>query len=275
MQSEETTQSKKANRRKLLTTLGVLIVVLGTVGITVLFALRGGRNQEPVVEATATTRQPIPTATPLTRATATEKTLPDTPTTVAVENTASPTATAETENTAEATDTATAAPTDTPLVIVVTATFTPHPNVTCGAPAGWTIYTVQRYDTLYSISVRTGTTVNQLKTANCLTSDAIYVGQRLYVPYYPVSTNTPLPPTLTPTITPTVSITATATLTPTVTPTGLPTELPTNTPIPPTSIPPTVISPIATPTPTNTPIPPTPTSTVAPTSVSPIPTPTP
>lgn len=270
MQSEETTQSKKANRRKLLTTLGVLIVVLGTVGITVLFALRGGRNQSPVVEATVTARQPIATATLLPRATATEAELPDTPTTVAIENTASPSVTEPTENITEATGTATAAPTGTPLVIVVTATFTPRPSVSCGAPTGWTIYTVQRYDTLYSISVRTGTTVNQLKTANCLTSATIYVGQRLYVPYYPVSTNTPLPPTLMPTLTPTVSITATATITPTVTPTGLPTELPTNTPIPPT-----VISPISTPTPTNTPIPPTSTPTVAPTSVSPIPTPTP
>ncbi len=44
------------------------------------------------------------------------------------------------------------------------------------------IYVVQRGDTLYSIARRHGTTVDALKRLNGLTSNNIYVGQRLRVP---------------------------------------------------------------------------------------------
>jgi LysM repeat protein len=72
----------------------------------------------------------------------------------------------------------------------------------CGPPAGWVIYIVQSGDTLYGIATAYGTTVNQLKYANCLKNDNIYVGQRLYVPNVPpniVNPGLPLPPLWTPT----------------------------------------------------------------------------
>jgi LysM repeat protein len=66
------------------------------------------------------------------------------------------------------------------------ATVTPIPIntiVTCGAPRGWVIYSVQAGDTLYKLSVIFGITINQLQVANCLGSSTnIYTGQRLYVP---------------------------------------------------------------------------------------------
>jgi len=62
---------------------------------------------------------------------------------------------------------------------------TPQPTP-CGPPLGWAAYTIQPGDTLYSISIRTGTSVEQLKLANCLISDQIYYGQPLFVPYLPV-----------------------------------------------------------------------------------------
>jgi len=43
-------------------------------------------------------------------------------------------------------------------------------------------YTVQPGDSLYTISQRFGVTIAQIKSANQLTSDIIYVGQRLYIP---------------------------------------------------------------------------------------------
>jgi LysM repeat protein len=90
--------------------------------------------------------------------------------------------------------------------------------VQCGAPGSWVTYIVQRGDTLYSIARRVNSTVNALKQANCLTSNNIYSGQKLYVPRYPISipsatylppptlppaSPTPLPPTDVPAPTPT------------------------------------------------------------------------
>ncbi|MCZ7583642.1 MAG: LysM peptidoglycan-binding domain-containing protein [Deltaproteobacteria bacterium] len=87
--------------------------------------------------------------------------------------------------------------TPTPVVIVVTATatptatptpiptFTPVPPVQCAVRTDWPVYTIVRGDTLYSISRRTGTTVDALMTANCLTSTIIFSGQALRVPTLP------------------------------------------------------------------------------------------
>lgn len=78
----------------------------------------------------------------------------------------------------------------------------PQSSPQCGSPAGWVIYTVQPGDTLYGIATAYGITVNQLKYANCLISNNIYVGQRLYVPNIPpnfVNPGYPLPPLSTPT----------------------------------------------------------------------------
>lgn len=53
---------------------------------------------------------------------------------------------------------------------------------TAGLAEAGTAYTVQAGDSLYLISNRFGTTVPNLKSANGLTSDSLYVGQRLVIP---------------------------------------------------------------------------------------------
>lgn len=54
-----------------------------------------------------------------------------------------------------------------------------------------TPYIVRRGDTLSHIALRFGTTVNQLKSANHLTSNVIYVGQKLDIPAIGASQATP------------------------------------------------------------------------------------
>ena len=109
-----------------------------------------------------------------------------------------------------------------------------EPLVQCGPPAGWVFYTVRDDDTLYSLALYFKVSVPELMFANCLTSDLIRIGQKLYVPnlptptYYipPTRTRTPTPtlthtPTLVPTATlqPTLPSEPTSTWTPTPTPT--------------------------------------------------------
>ena len=88
--------------------------------------------------------------------------------------------------------------------------------VRCGAPSNWVFYIVQPGDTLFNIAQRVNSTVSQLKYANCLTSDYIRSGQKLYVPFQPAPIASPTfpfettqPPTATntpaPTATPTDS----------------------------------------------------------------------
>ena len=112
------------------------------------------------------------------------------------------------------------------------ATETPKPVITdsCGAPAGWILYTVKQGDTLSSLSRVLGVTIAQLQSANCMgSSTQLYLGTSIYVPFTPPviktatpipsktsipNTKTPVPPTNTPAFTKT-SIPATATLAPT------------------------------------------------------------
>lgn len=91
-------------------------------------------------------------------------------------------------------------------------TLTPIP---CGAPYGWTFYTVKTGDNLYRISLAYRVTIAQLQNANCMGySTRIKVGQRLSVPNVPTSTpaitNTPTP-TITPTTTETMPVSTTPT----------------------------------------------------------------
>ena len=98
--------------------------------------------------------------------------------------------------TATSTPTPTIEPTSTPRP-----TRTPVQQPVCsGPPSSWVAYIVQRGDTLYSIATSRGITVAELKYYNCLTSDLIRVGQRLYVPFVPtrVPSPTPLPATTEP-----------------------------------------------------------------------------
>jgi LysM repeat protein len=134
-------------------------------------------------------------------------------------------------------------------------TYTPTQTST-GAPAWvlcvkkfyWPSYRVQPGDTLFSLARAIGSTVEELKTANCLPDDRIYAGQLLHMPRVPspgpifsaTATVTPTPtptstqtPTYTPTPantmtdTPTATYTPTATTVPTITPTPTPGDTPT------------------------------------------------
>ncbi len=69
----------------------------------------------------------------------------------------------------------------------------------CQPRTGWVLYTVKSRDTLSALSVRTGASVQALRSANCLTSDLIITGQKLYLPVHPV---VPTRQTLTPTVMP-------------------------------------------------------------------------
>jgi LysM repeat protein len=69
--------------------------------------------------------------------------------------------------------------------------------VRCGPPFTWVTYIIQPGDTLFNIAQRTGTTVSQIKIANCLASDHIRSGQRLYVPRQPAPMPSPTVPTAT------------------------------------------------------------------------------
>ena len=74
-------------------------------------------------------------------------------------------------------------PTSPSLPESVVPTVASHP--TCGPPAYWVQYTVCPGDTLYSLAAWFGIGVWELRSANCLTSDAIYTGQVLWVPPQP------------------------------------------------------------------------------------------
>jgi len=111
---------------------------------------------------------------------------------------------------------------------------------TCGPPSYWVRYTVRSGDNLTRIALATGTTVSQLRSANCLPSTLIRTGQRLWVPR--------LPPVSTPLRSPTPRPTRTATLTRT----SLPTIVPSDTPVPTNTEPPTEPPP---PPPSDTPVP--------------------
>ncbi len=129
----------------------------------------------------------------------------------------------------------------------------------CGPPPGWILYTVQKGDNLYRLSLAFSTTIWQLQVANCLGNSVyIRVGQRIYVPnvptltIIPTGTSTPtLVPTLEPTFTPTFTPTPTDTLTPTATLelTATPTSSVTPTP---TETPTSTSTPTSTPSPTST-----------------------
>jgi hypothetical protein len=63
------------------------------------------------------------------------------------------------------------------------ATPPPTTPTVCAVPTDWFIYIVQPGDTLTDIAARTGSTVQELVTRNCLpNADAIFVGQGLFVP---------------------------------------------------------------------------------------------
>ena len=165
-----------------------------------------------------------------------------------------PTGTQIPEFTPAATDTPTSTPADSPVWNICLKRFY------------WIKYRVRPGDTLFRLALATGSTVAELKSANCLPGDQIYTGQPLYVPRLP---SLPITPTASATATQTATQTSTATPTPTQTPTDTPTSTQTATP----SVTPTATAtPSATQTPTGTPTN-TSTPTVTPTAtVTPTPT---
>jgi len=172
-----------------------------------------------------------------------------------------------------------------PPAFYVSPTPEPYP---CGPPFGWVEYVVQPGDTLYGLSQRFDVPIEILRQANCLQTNAIYLGQTLYVPpHLPTLTTTPsITPTIqaTPTTvapTPTTTATASASPAPTVTPTT-PSATVTGTPAPASSTPTATTIPSSTPSSTWTPLPtatftpsptytptPSPTATSTPTSTPP------
>lgn len=74
-----------------------------------------------------------------------------------------------------------------------TATFSPTP---CQIARNWMAYTVQPGDTLFTVGLRYNITTDALRAGNCLSSDALFAGQVIYVPPLPPAPSaTPLPPT--------------------------------------------------------------------------------
>jgi len=124
--------------------------------------------------------------------------------------------------------------------VVAQATATPS-EVCRRGPPGWSVIVVRPGETLHALSIRYGTTVRALQSANCLSSDLIMAGYPLYVPPWIVVPPTP-PPTIiwwtptpmvtdTPAPTPTATLTEVPTMTPTATLTPSPTPTPTETPV--------------------------------------------
>jgi LysM repeat protein len=88
-------------------------------------------------------------------------------------------------------------PSSTPMPAPATATPTLPPVLTppsCPPPTGWVQYRVQPGDTLDSLAARYRISVPQLMQANCLTSQAIFPGQVLYVPVVVASPPPQCPP---------------------------------------------------------------------------------
>jgi len=69
--------------------------------------------------------------------------------------------------------------------ITPTFTNTPTPPSSCPPPAGWIQITIQISDTLDGIAARYNITKEQLRTANCLFTDNLIAGSKLYVPPAP------------------------------------------------------------------------------------------
>lgn len=58
-------------------------------------------------------------------------------------------------------------------------------SATCDLPEGWVVYTVQPFDTLFSLAAQTDITVAEIKDANCILDDLIIVGDPLFLPSLP------------------------------------------------------------------------------------------
>ena len=205
---------KNGNRNRMFYGIGIGIIaaVLSCVIVAGIFLLALSEGGIKLALPSPTSPTITTTTTPIASSTSSPtSTLHPTVTTRPTETTvkASPTTTLTSSPTASVTSTTTPTSTTSPLPPpTYFPTTPPQPPAGCGPPASWVIYIVQPGDTLYSISRMYSVTVEQLKFANCLTSNSIYPGQQLYVPNVapqlptptttsgPVATNTLQPPTI-------------------------------------------------------------------------------
>lgn len=99
------------------------------------------------------------------------------------------------------TPTPSATPTSTPIATrtptqtrTPTRTPSPSPTTCVSAPTGWITYLVRAGDTLSGLAAATGTALDELLAANCLSATALLIaGQPLFLPRAPAVTSTPLP----------------------------------------------------------------------------------
>ncbi len=143
------------------------------------------------------TKTAVPTRTPTSASTDTPAVLvePELPVATSMPNTNTPTPTTAPTSTPSPTSTATATPANT---ITPTQTITPTATETRACipflPQGWIIYTIQAKDTLFNLAIQTGTTVAYIQETNCLSSDSLSIGQRIFLPTQPiVNSPTPMP----------------------------------------------------------------------------------
>lgn len=117
-------------------------------------------------------------------------------------------------------------PTNTPQVVVQelnpietvevnTPTLPPPPTATpsCAYPKGWVAYVILSGDTLESLAEKSGTTVEDLYTGNCLEGKSLVISAKLYLPPPPTVTVTPTKtnqPTEAQAASPTFTVTPTA-----------------------------------------------------------------
>ncbi|MBN1814566.1 MAG: LysM peptidoglycan-binding domain-containing protein, partial [Anaerolineae bacterium] len=116
------------------------------------------------------------------------------PTLVSPSPTSTPTSTPTPSPTEETVSPTTPTPSATPTPIpTAIPTLADHLLPRCLQPAGWFVYTVQQGDTLPALAWRSGMTTYALMQANCLISQVISPGQKLYVPPTFYATATPRP----------------------------------------------------------------------------------
>jgi LysM repeat protein len=153
----------------------VAIVVVTVLG-GVLLALSDARQAAPVSSATealpsltlTSTATPAPTEGVVTVSLPSPSPLPPSP--------SSPDVTPTQQPTAEPTTTPEPQPSATPEVILES----------CTPPSGWVPYTVRLGDTLFSLSRQSGVSLDEVREANCLSSDVLYPGSVLYLRTAPV-----------------------------------------------------------------------------------------
>jgi LysM repeat protein len=157
----------------------VTIVVVTVLG-GVLLTMSDARQAVSVASATEVLPAPTPTPTvaptegvvtvalPSPSPSPSPSSLPPSPSTPAVTPTLKPTV--------EPTSTPEPQPSSTPAVVLES----------CTPPSGWVPYTVRLGDTLFSLSRQSGVSLDEVREANCLSSDVLYPGSVLYLRTVPV-----------------------------------------------------------------------------------------